>query len=896
MALWFGRVTAAAEGRVAGAMNALRAVRAFRPTKFDVLRFLNAPRTRVFVFSSTLAFLGIVALVNIDPGLHDLEPPLSIPWPIFALAYYIAEVKVIDVHFRRDTHSFSLTEVPAVIGLFYVDPHMYVLGIMCGALAALITVRQPRAKLFFNLGYFLLASVLSLGLFHAIARHESPPGPLDWTAAFVAALTMSSVGAVSIATVITLSGKAPQYQRLPQMLQVGALFATTNTSLALLAVAVLWVDPMAIWLVAVPVGTMFLAYRAYLSERQKHESLELLYESSRIFQRSLELDSAILSVLEHARLMFHSDHAEAVVYGPDSMPLRTSTGPGDRTEVMVPAPERASLLARLGANPSSFTFEPSTELPVAGERLYRYAMVSPLRGESGLLGALLVADRIGDSEEFTQEDLRLLETVANQAAVALENGQLEQSLAELSRLKDELRHQAFHDPLTGLANRFLLTQVAEERLAADSGESVPVILFLDLDDFKIINDTIGHGAGDLLLKAFAERLHGCIRSTDLAARLGGDEFGVLLEDGRDLANTDRVAARLMSALQAPFRLSGREFTVAASIGVAAGAPGMAVEDLLRNADVAMYAAKTQGKGQLAVWDPRMHRAVIERHELSTDLSRAINRDELQVHYQPLVALGDGVVVGFEALVRWNHPTKGAVPPDQFIILAEESGAIVSLGHSVLNQACREAVDWRTVPGLADASVSVNLSPQQIGRPEFVDEVREILDSTGLEPQRLVLEMTETAMFRDMDGAIQKLQALRRVGVRLAVDDFGNGYSSLGYLRRFPVDELKIPREFLGSSADDAEQWAFAHAIVALGKTLGLTIVGEGIENVDQRDRLRELGCDIGQGYLFSKAVPPAKIPALVRTLNRQVSQTSGPKGRRRTPPRIALEPAPRAVG
>jgi diguanylate cyclase (GGDEF)-like protein len=864
--------------------------------RIEMRRAFASPKTRVYAFSGVLAALGVAAFIAIDPGLADLRAPLSIPWPFFAIAYYLAEVKVIDVHFRRDTHSFSLTEVPAVVGLFFVDPHMYILGIMCGATAALISVRQPGAKLFFNTSYFLLGSVLSLGLFHAIAPGGSPPGPIDWVAAFVATLTMSSVGAVSIATVITLSGKAPQYQQLPKMLQVGALFATTNTSLALLAVAVLWVDPLAIWLVAVPLATMFLAYRAYLSERQKHESLELLYESSRIFQRSLELDSAILSLLEHARLMFHSDRAEAIVYGPDAAPLRTSAGPGERSEVMVPAPERAALLTRLAEDPASFVYKPTAELPVSEERLYRYAMVSPLRGESGLLGAIIVADRVGDSEEFSRDDLRLLETVANQAAVALENGQLEQSLAELSRLKDELRHQAFHDPLTGLANRFLLTQAVEERLASAREDVVPVILYLDLDDFKVINDTVGHGAGDVLLKSFAERLQSCIRGTDLAARLGGDEFAVLLEDSRDLANADRVATRLMNSLRTSFRLSGREFMVGASIGVAAGAPGMAVEDLLRNADVAMYAAKTQGKSQLAVWDPRMHRAVIERHELSTDLSRAINRDELEVHYQPLVELANGRVAGFEALVRWHHPTKGVVPPDQFIILAEESGAIVSLGHSVLDRACREAVSWRDVPGLEDASVSVNLSPLQIARPEFVDEVREILFSSGLEPRRLVLEMTETAMFRDMDGAILKLQALRRVGVRLAVDDFGNGYSSLGYLRRFPVDELKIPREFLGQSAGGEEQWAFAHAIVALGKTLGLMIVAEGIEQPAQRDRLRALGCDIGQGYLFSKAVPADRIRLLVRELNRVADEPAVTRSRRRHAPRMTLESASGGAG
>jgi diguanylate cyclase (GGDEF)-like protein len=824
---------------------------------------LASPRLRVLAFSILLALAGVSVLLMISPALVPFDVPVQIPWPLFAVGYYLAEVKVIDVHFRRETHSFSLSEVPAVIGLFFVDPHMYVLAMLCGAAAALVTVRQPASKMLFNLSYLVLGAALSVGLFHAIALVSALPGPLDWIAAFAATITMSSIGAVSIATVITLSGGAPQFQRLPQMLQVGALFAVTNTSLALLAVAVIWFDPLAIWLVGVPVGTMFLAYRAYLSERQKHESLELLYESSRIFQRSLELDSAIVSLLDHARLMFRSDHAEVILYGPDSTLLRTSSRAGEQSEIMVPAPGRAALLDRLAADPTPFVYTPGSELPTEGPRLFRFAMVSPLRGEAGLLGAMLVADRFGDNEEFDRDELRLLETVANQAATALENGQLEQSLAELSRLKEELRHQAFHDPLTGLANRTLFVQMVDACIAEEATDSVPVILFLDLDDFKIVNDTVGHGVGDVLLQGVAQRLVGCIRATDVAARLGGDEFAVLVHDGRDLAQANRIAERLTASLALPFRLSGRDFTVGASIGVAAGGPGLASEDLLRNADVAMYAAKTLGKGQLAIWDPQMHRAVVERHELSTDLSRAIYRNELTIHYQPLIALEQSRIIGFEALVRWNHPTKGPVSPEQFITLAEESGAILSLGRRVLERSCQQAVEWDSVPGLAGVIVSVNLSPHQIARNEFLEEVQAILEETGLDPHRLVLEMTETQMFRDMDGAIHKLQTLRQSGIRLAVDDFGTGYSSLGYLRQFPVDILKIPRNFLPTGEQDDNQWAFAGAMVALGKSLGLTIVAEGIEEPGQRDRLIELGCDYGQGFLFSGALPPSQIPAFV---------------------------------
>jgi len=845
-----------------------------------------SPRARVTGFSLALSVAGLAAFLALRPSLHATTAPLSVPWPIFAFAYFLAEIKVIEVHYRRETHSFSLSEVPAIIGLFFVDGQTYILGLIVGAVAALLVARQPAAKILFNLSHFVLGSILGLAVFHAIWTSGGAPGPISWLAAFGATLTTTAVGSIAIATVITLSGGAPQFQRLPQMLQVGGMFAITNTSLALLAVDILWDDPLAIWLVGIPVVTMFVAYRAYLSERQKHESLELLYESSQIFRRSPEIDSAILALLEHARLMFHSDRAEIIIVATEENqpPLRTAAGPGDRREVMVPAPERSPLLEHLRADPHPYVYVPGADLPSSGERLFRFAMVSPLQGEAGLLGAMLVADRMGDSDEYDQDQLRMLETVANQAAAALENGQLEQSLTELSRVKEELRHQAYHDPLTGLANRVLFLQAVDARVTASDGSDpsvasdgagpedarVPVVLFLDLDDFKMVNDTVGHGFGDRLLQGVAERITRSIREDDLAARLGGDEFAVLLADTLDLRQATLIADRIAASLRLPFRLGGREFIIGASVGVAAGHPGQQADEILRNADVAMYAAKAGGKGQLSVWDPDMHAGIIDRHELSTDLSRAIAQDELEVHYQPLVALDAHGVIGFEALARWNHPTRGPLSPELFVPLAEESGAVVNLGSFVLRSACAQTVAWSSRPGLETLAISVNLSPHQVRRADFTDEVLRTLAETGLDPHRLVLEMTETAMFSDIDATISKLQALRQRGVRIAVDDFGTGYSSLRWLRQFPVDILKVAREFIVEAVDkvdQSEEWAFAHAIVALGKTLGLTIVAEGIETVDQRDRLQLLGCDYGQGFLFSKAVPAQAVPDTVSEIN-----------------------------
>jgi diguanylate cyclase (GGDEF)-like protein len=473
-----------------------------------------------------------------------------------------------------------------------------------------------------------------------------------------------------------------------------------------------------------------------------------------------------------------------------------------------------------------------------------------------LIGEMTVANRLTEGTSFLGDDLRLLEMVANQAAAALENGQLEQSLSELSRLKEQLRHQAYHDSLTGLPNRALFTEQVDIRLArsgVEPGGPIPVVLFLDLDDFKVVNDTLGHAAGDRLLADVAARLRTVLRSDDVAARLGGDEFAVLLDDDLGLSESEAVGHRIIESMRAAFTIDGQETTVGASIGIAAARLGTEqADELLRNADVAMYTAKSSGKNRVSVFEPTMHAAIVERHALSAELARSLGQGELAVYYQPIVSLPGAKVTGVEALVRWRHPVRGLIGPSEFVHLAEETGMILQLGRWVLSEACRQAAAWSALGSTAEPlTMSVNLSAQQLQEPTFVNDLKAILVATGLTPWQLVLEMTETVMFHDTATTISRLEAIRELGVRIAIDDFGTGYSSLGYLRRFQVDILKIAREFIGP-AESEEDWAFAGAIVALGRTLGLTIIAEGIEEPGQFRRLHELGCEYGQGYLLSR--------------------------------------------
>ena len=442
-------------------------------------------------------------------------------------------------------------------------------------------------------------------------------------------------------------------------------------------------------------------------------------------------------------------------------------------------------------------------------------------------------------------------------------------ISERKALEKELTHQAFHDAVTGLANRALFTDRVNHGLARQVRDSMGLaVLFVDLDDFKTINDSLGHAYGDEVLRIVARRLQDSVRPMDTVARFGGDEFAILLEDVERPDYVAEVADRILTTLATTFTVEDRELFVSASIGIAIleGAEAMTTQadDVVRNADVAMYLAKRDGKGAYRVFEPSMHEDVLDRLQLKGELQRAIEHHQLDLNFQPIVELGDGRVSGVEALVRWHHPERGLIGPDQFISLAEESGLIVPLGRWVLREACSRArlLQIRR-PDMANLGMSVNLSAKQIQQPDLIDDVREALADSGLDPRCLTLEITESMLMIDTDSTIAKLNALKDLGVKLAVDDFGTGYSSLSYLSRFPVDILKIDRSFINRVNEGAEESALAAAIVKLSEALDLHTVAEGIEEPGQMDRLMQLGCASGQGFLFAK---PMHIDALLEWL------------------------------
>ena len=516
----------------------------------------------------------------------------------------------------------------------------------------------------------------------------------------------------------------------------------------------------------------------------------------------------------------------------------------------------------------------------------------PLNAGDDVVGVIGLASGTS-GRPFRAREIDALSRFAQLASIVLDN----------ARLVDDAQRGALYDPATGLPNRELLTDRIAHALAwASPEEADPIaVIMLDLDRFKVINESVGHAVGDRLLMAVGQRLAGCLRPGDTVARFGGDEFGIILDHVDDVDEARRIADRLDHELRTPFPLNGREWFISASIGIAIGRPGRTTPgELLREAEIAMVRAKADPAGRQALFEPSMSEQTIERIDLENDLRRAVERDEFRLHYQPLVDLASSSIVGFEALVRWQHPTRGLVPPLAFIPLAEETGLIGSIGRWVLETACRQAYAWRTAgPGGAPLVMSVNLSARQFAQADLVESIAGILDASHLDPGSLELEITESVVMDQSEIGIRALRRLRDLGVQLVLDDFGTGYSSLAYLKHLPLDTIKIDRSFVAGLANAADR-SIVEAVIALAHGLGIGVVAEGIETEDQRRALQDLGCDLGQGYLFSRPVPAIEAARLLpdrtgtASLRRVAVRRAVTQRRSRPREERVATPAPRA--
>ena len=620
-----------------------------------------------------------------------------------------------------------------------------------------------------------------------------------------------------------------------------------------LVCAVVWIDrPEATPLLLLPIVIAFVGYRAYIHEREGHVKVKTLFEANGTLSDSPEVADALEGLLERALEAFHAEQAEVILFAADGgPPLRTSLGPGTAHEAMAPLDAAAATALRTcvaGSDATVALLEPfPAELdPYLQYRGVRHGMLGVLRGEDRVIGTIMLANRFGLSRGFTNGDRTLFETLAVNASAALQYDRQEHAVSELHDLQDQVQHQAHHDPLTGLATRSLFSQQVREALEPGTPGEVAVMV-IDLDDFKGVNDTFGHPIGDELLRAVAARLAESGGPTDVVARLDGDAFAVLVRSRSDIERrVVELAERTVHAFDLPVMAGSQLLDVSLSIGLATSRHSHTnAEGLLWDANVAMYDAKEAGKRRYSVFTPAMRDSIVRRRGLRAELERAIEHRELVVQYQPIVDLVSGKTVSVEALVRWNHPRRGRIPPIEFIPLAEETGLIVPLGRYVLEEACARVVER------ADVQVQVNLSAIELEQPDLVETIAGVIQRTGIAPGRLVLEVTETLLVKDAVRGVETLQQLRDLGVQLALDDFGTGYSSLSYLRNLPLDSLKIAREFIEGLATSDHDAAFVRLIVGLAKTVGLKVVAEGIETRAQLDMLREMGCDLGQGFYFA---------------------------------------------
>jgi diguanylate cyclase (GGDEF)-like protein len=782
----------------------------------------------------------------------------NLPWWALALGFFLGERFVVHVHFRRSAHSFSLGDVPLVFGLIFAGSADLVIGALVGTAVTLMLDRKlPPIKLIFNLAQFTLAACLAVLVVHGLVDMHAEMGPRLWIAVFCATQVSAIAAVLLIGCAIGLSEGGLKPRTLAQMLTMDFAVTTTNTSFGLAGAIIVATDARAIPLLIIPAVTVFLAYRAYLLERQRHERLEFLYEATRTLAHSPEIVLALEGLLARSLEAFRAEVAEIVLFSSDGgPPLRTTLGPGDYKEVMQPIDQ--PIADELRALVSNETPAVRLERPFKGEELRRHldsrlvadSMVAMLPGEKRVIGTIMLANRFGVIRSFSDDDLKLFETLANNASVALQYDRLEQAVLQLRELQEQLHHQAFHDSLTDLANRPLFINQVRGALEEHTGNVG--VLFVDIDDFKTTNDSLGHGAGDDLLVAVGGRLRDCLRPSDAIARFGGDEFAVMvLGEDHSLDAAVAVAERIMRAFEVPVAVGVDLIYVHLSIGIATTRHSRRADELIRDADLAMYRAKEAGKNRYQLFEPEMRAAVLRRHGLKEELQRALERRELILEYQPIVALASGETVAAEALVRWHHPTRGRLLPSEFVPLAEETGLIIAVGEFVLEQACRQARSWeQRKDGAMPRAVHVNLSAVELQDPGITSGVSQALEEAGLEPERLVVEITES-LAQDVDASTT-LRGLREIGVRLALDDFGTGYSSLSYLRSLPLDILKIARPFIESMSRGHQESSFVRMIIDLARTLELQVIAEGIESAAELEALRALDCELGQGFYLGR--------------------------------------------
>jgi diguanylate cyclase (GGDEF)-like protein len=807
----------------------------------------------VHAFSALLAVSAGVLAWTLFPPMGSVTATALLVAAVLVAAFALAESVVLHFEIGESAHSASLNELPLVLGLFWLPAPLLVLARVSGAFVGLrFYRRQSTSKLVFNLSMMTLEAVVAVVVFQALVHAVGPRESLLqlWVIAMATCLVSSTVGSLAVLCVISLSTGSAQFSDLRKLLRTGTLTAVGNATAAYIAVDAVRHDTTALLPLALLGGGLTLAYRSHVQLRSRHDRLASLYGFVRGVSAADDGEGIVRNVLAHAREVLKAEVATLTLVehgagGRQVLHSYTLDGEGAYRADSRPATDADWPLSRALSTGQPMLGVRGTRDRAVADHLadlgLRDCALAVVPGDAAPAGTLLVGSRRGEHSTFEPADVLALEGLAGHAAVALRNG----------RLLDRLTHESRHDMLTGLPNRTEFERRLSTALVGDDGLAV---LFMDLDRFKDVNDTLGHHAGDELLIEVAHRLGAAVDRGCTVARLGGDEFGVLLT-GTSRTSAVRIAQRVKQVLERPVGVEGLSVDVGVSIGLSlAPEHGTTAGVLMRRADIAMYDAKALHG--VAVYDPARDDSSTSRLALVAQLRQALAEDGFVLHYQPQLRATDASVLRFEALIRWPSP-RGLVPPDDFLPVAERAGLLQGLTTWVLSRALDDLVTWRAAGH--DCGVAVNLSPRNLLEAGLAAGVRRLLRERSLPPDCLTLEITEGSIMAEPERALETLSQLRTIGVRLSVDDFGTGYSSLAYLRRLPVDEVKIDKSFVRQLADDEQDAAIVNAVVTLAGSLSLTVVAEGVEDQASWDRLVELDCDVVQGYHISRPMPAGNV-------------------------------------
>jgi diguanylate cyclase (GGDEF)-like protein len=792
-----------------------------------------------------------------QPGLHG-----SWPWWALALAFAIAQQLDFHVEIRRQVMSFTLAEIPLIVGLFFAPPTQLLVGRLAGeAVALLLLNRQFGRKLILNLAAYFAETVAAVLVFQAIG-HRDLVRPVSWLAVVVAIAVGDAVTLTMISLVMRWHGSP---SKLRKLLATNVVTVIGNSGLAISAALAMQRSLAAVIPLSVLVAIATAAYRSYNSVSQQYASLEVLYEFTRLVSGSQHPEAVLQTMLHDARRILRAEVAAIGLRGDlaDATDVWFHAEP-DRSI----APVDLQRLIDLTADGNAVVAARGTRDPILRSILstlgVKDCLLAPVHEGPKVVGVLVAANRENDVTTFGLEDSRMFATIANHASVALENGRLIERLRVQAAQRE---YEALHDPLTGLANRTLFLADVTKAISLSSNRRFGVAL-LDLNDFKEVNDTLGHHHGDLLLTQVAGRLVTRLPDGVTVARLGGDEFGLLTEFDATENSLRELGAKVQAAFAEPFLVESLSLEVHASVGFALF-PEHATDPttLLQRADVAMYEAKASRTHRVEVYDAQRDLNTPRRLAFATDLRAALEAKEIALYYQPKAQISDGAIQSVEGLARWNHREHGFISPDEFVMLAERTGLIQLLTHHVLTVGLDQLEQW-TRTGL-DIGMSLNLSMRNLTDPDLPNLVGRLLAARAIDPAAVTFEVTETAMMTEPEMTRFIVGELADLGVRISVDDFGTGHSSLGYLSKLRVHELKIDKSFVGPLTVDPQAAVIVRSIIDLARNLGISVVAEGVEDQRTWDALHDLGCEIAQGYYLSRPITPAALESWLRSARRK---------------------------